>query len=61
MSIGVYRWGWGDESESVAFWGWRGGVVTEALHDYGAGILVHTTDINHIIVEDSIPRILKSI
>lgn len=20
--IGVYRWGWGDESENIAFWGW---------------------------------------
>ncbi|MBI5827655.1 MAG: hypothetical protein HZB22_08010 [Deltaproteobacteria bacterium] len=25
MSIGIYKWGWGDGSENVAFWGWIGG------------------------------------
>lgn len=32
MSIGIYKWGWGDGNENAAFWGWVGGVASTAVY-----------------------------
>ena len=59
MSLVIYKWGWGDESGSAAFWGWIGNGPVVFPRNAFVPSIVKDSHVPSIVKDSYVPSIVK--